>query len=137
MALNDIWPCQENESSNTTACSSPCKKCCRCKPDKDRAIITDEICGTFDTHLPVPVPLNIYHVDESIRPFGIVSTISLYYGQGDPTLITVLVTYYDLSEETIMIPRGNTITRTLRNVGSLTIQTPQASGKYCLNIHYK
>ncbi|WP_157404723.1 S-Ena type endospore appendage [Shouchella shacheensis] len=116
-------------------CDKKHSDCCKktFKRWSDRTTVTDEKCGTFDTNLPTPIPLTIYSIDETVFPSG---TVSVYYGRGTPSTVTVTVTQSNATTQTLTIPQGNTISQTFGDIVSVSIDTAEVTGKYCLTIHY-
>lgn len=110
-------------------CSSTCP---------DRPLVTDEICGNFNTTPPVTAPLVVYSVnpDAGVFPYG---TVSVYYDRGTAPAITVTVTPNDTTATPVSftVPRSNTISQTFNDIGSVSIDTASAIGKFSLDIHYE
>jgi hypothetical protein len=100
----------------------------------DRAFVTDEICGNFNTNPPVTVPLTVYTKDPTLFVSG---TVSIYYDRGAPATITATVTDSAGGTTIFTIPRGNTISQTFDDIDTVTIDTAGAMGKYCITAHYQ
>jgi Protein of unknown function (DUF3992) len=97
-------------------------------------LVSESICGNFNTTAPVTVPLTVWSTDGTVFPFG---TVEVFYDRGTPATITATITHATGPATTMTIPKGNTISQTFSDVTSVAIVPSDAIGKYRLNIHYQ
>ena len=106
-----------------------CGGCC-----PDRSFVTDDICGNFITTHTTLTPLTVFDTNGTIFPFG---TISIFYDQGVLPTIIATVHHSGGGSTPLIVPEGNTISATLSDIASVSIDTPEAFGKYCLILHFQ
>ncbi|MFJ5763691.1 DUF3992 domain-containing protein [Neobacillus sp. NPDC093182] len=99
----------------------------------DRPLVTDEICGNFNT-TTAAVPLTVYTKEPTVFISG---TVSIFYDRGTPPTITATVTDSAGGTTVLTVPVGNTISQTFDDIASVSIDTASAIGKYCLTVHYQ